>query len=341
MKRLLSLLLVLAMMAGAAPALAGATSESGLGENSAAVGCTPVKNADEAMLANIRLATNAVTLYYLPYGSYFSFNDVVGPRTEEAGYLPAMNGRGVMTTGGGVGQVATTLHLALEQIRGVEFDSLSFYGDRFSAGYVDSGRDAVLVDYANGVDFSFYNYAQDMIIETYTDGEYVYCSVMPAASVNSWNMDKQLIGSASLRVNGTAALKNNIDLACGSIYDATLSADGEFSFNDVVGPRTAEYGYLSAVNGRGVDVIGGGVGQVASALYLAIKDLDCIDITKKFDYGSRYNQTYVSNPADAVVVDYKNGADFTFRYTGAGALSIYTWQEEGFLMCEIHETTGW
>ena len=341
MKRLLSLLIVLAMMAGAMPALAGSDYMIDFGGDNAALGCTPVDSADEALIANIELAANAISGYYLPHGSYFSFNDVVGPRTEEAGYLPAMNGRGVITLGGGVGQVATTLHLALEQIRGVEFDSLAFYGDRFSAGYVDSGEDAVLVDYANGVDFSFYNYAQDMIIEIYTDGEYVYCSVMPAASVNSWNMEKQLIGSASLRANGTAALKNNIDLACGSLYDVTIGPGGDFSFNDIVGPRTAEYGYLSAVNGRGVDVIGGGVGQVASVLYLAIKDLDCIDITKKYDYGSRYNQTYVSNPADAVVVDYANGADFTFRYTGTGALSIYTWLEEGRLMCEIHETKGW
>ena len=31
-----------------------------------------------------------------------------------------------------------------------------------------------------------------------------------------------------------------------------------FSFNGLVGPRKAEYGYVSAVNGRGVNVVGGG-----------------------------------------------------------------------------------
>ena len=341
MKRLLSLLIVLAMTAGAIPAFAGTDQIIDFGGDNAALGCTPVSGADGALVSNISLAANAISGYYLPYGSYFSFNDVVGPRTEEAGYLPAGNGRGVTTLGGGVGQVATTLHLALEQIRGVEFDSLAFYGDRFAAGYVDSGDDAVLVDYANGVDFSFYNYAQDMIIEIYTDGEYVYCSVMPAAPVSGWSMENECIGGASLNVNGTEALKSNITLACGSIYDSTIGPDGEFSFNDVVGPRTAEYGYLSALNGRGVTTLGGGVGQVASVLYLAVKNLDCVDITQKYDYGSRYNQTYVANPADAVLVDYANGTDFTFRYTGAGTLSIYTWLEEGRLMCEIRETKGW
>lgn len=341
MKRLLSLLLALAMMAGAPCALAGTGSGFEFGAGSAALGCTPVDSTDSALISNISLAANAISGYYLPYGSYFSFNDVVGPRTEDAGYLPAINGRGVSTTGGGVGQVATTLHLALEQIRGVRFDSLAFYGDRFTAGYVDSGEDAVLVDYANGVDFSFYNYAQDMIIEIYTDGEYVYCSVMPAASANSWSMAKQRIGSAELHVHGTAALCSNITLACGSIYDATVGPGGEFSFNDIVGPRTSEFGYLNAVNGRGVNVVGGGVGQVASVLFMAVKNLDCIDITEKYDYGSRYNQTYVANPADAVLVDYAAGTDFTFRYTGTGTLSIYTWLEEDRLMCEIHETKDW
>lgn len=64
----------------------------------------------------------------------------------------------------------------------------------------------------------------------------------------------------------------NIALAAGAV-DGTLLAPGEvFSFNEVVGPRTFERGYLDApviVNGRYVPDVGGGVCQVSSTLHVA------------------------------------------------------------------------
>ncbi len=70
-------------------------------------------------------------------------------------------------------------------------------------------------------------------------------------------------------------------------------------------------------------VVGGGVAQVASAIWLAIKDLDNVTVTEKHTYGSRYNQSYVDDPDDAILTDYAAGTDFRFRYDGDGELSIY------------------
>ena len=82
---------------------------------------------------------------------------------------------------------------------------------------------------------------------------------------------------------------------------------------------------------------GGGVAQVASALWLAIEDLDDIEIIEKSTYGSRYNQRYVSDPADAILTDYASGRDFRFRYTGNTRLTIYAYVDDDYLYCDVYE----
>ncbi len=62
----------------------------------------------------------------------------------------------------------------------------------------------------------------------------------------------------------------NIAIAGGLIDGITLQAFGEFSFNQTVGRRTAEWGFRQAkiiVNGEYVLGVGGGVCQVSTTLY--------------------------------------------------------------------------
>lgn len=62
---------------------------------------------------NIEIAANSLTGYVIRPGETFSFNQVVGPRSEEEGYKKAMviiNNRFVPDWGGGVCQVSTTLY---------------------------------------------------------------------------------------------------------------------------------------------------------------------------------------------------------------------------------------
>ena len=316
-KRMLCLALILALLTAAGIMPVCAAGGAMLARQSLA-------GLDAAACGNAARAAEAINGYYLPQGSYFSFNDATGARTEENGYAYAADD-------GGVDRVATALYRALSAGGArVEYAALSFSADGL-----------VRVSEAEGLDFSFFNYDADYYIELYADGEAVNCSISCAAAEDSWNAGSALVGNASLWLNGPEALRSNAALACGSVNDTTLGPGDVFSFNDVVGPRTREYGYQAAPNGAGLETVGGGVDAVASVLYMAVRDLNCVAITEKNTYGGRYNQSYVSGPQDALLTDDAAGMDFCFRYTGSNALAIYISLIDGQLSCEIYETTSW
>ena len=333
-KRILALVLVLSLLAlTALPAALAEKSYSGY---------TSLADASQGQRDNVLLAVEALDGVEVEKGETFSFNETVGPRTRARGYVSAENGRGVKVTGGGVGQVATTLYLALLQIpSGVEFEELSTYGQRFTGDYVSDGDRAVVTDYSGGTDFQFCNYSSDMRIEMWVSGSGLYCTVTLEDDADDWfdddDDDKRTI-SARIPWTGGSKTLNNIELAAGSIYDTTLGEGDRFSFNDVVGPRTSAYGYVSGVNGRGAKVTGGGVAQVASVIWLAIKNDDDFTVIEKSTYGKRYNQDYVENASDAIVTDYNADTDFSFRYTGDGTATIYTYVEGDYLHCDISIT---
>jgi vancomycin resistance protein YoaR len=72
--------------------------------------------------------------------------------------------------------------------------------------------------------------------------------------------------------HGSAARRNNISIAVKSLNNTIIWPEEILSFNEVVGPRTPERGYLPApvIIGGGSDLdYGGGVCQVSSTLYNA------------------------------------------------------------------------
>ncbi|MBP3409572.1 MAG: VanW family protein [Clostridia bacterium] len=311
---------------------------------------TPLAGSAWAKISNIEIAAAHINGMVVPYGTEFSFNNTVGPRTKAYGYQSALNGRGVKVTGGGVAQAATTLYLALCQLnQEIEFTEKKTYGSRFRDNYVSNANDAILVDYSSGTDFSFVNWGDDLTIEMWTTDSYLYCAVTAGAEeqepILQWMpmvpltpaQQRRPIASASLWIDGTDELRNNILLAAGSINDTILQNGDMFSFNDSVGPRVEKYGYKSALNGRGVKVTGGGVAQVASVIWLAVKNLDEVAIVEKSTYGSRYNQNYVSSSNDAILTDYSGGTDFSFRNTGLSPLTISTYVSGDMLFCDIYQ----
>ena len=320
---------------------------------------TPITDSGAARRTNVDLALNAINGTVVPYGGSFSFNATVGPRSADRGFATAPNGRGVPVTGGGVAQVASTLYLALLQVRGdVRIDPVRTYGNRFVDSYVTDSSQAVVTDYDAGIDLSFTNYADVMSIDMWANDSYVYCSITVgsedaaatadtdggASTGDGWFIfpvqtaapARRLVASSSLNCGGDANVLNNVALASDCVTDTVLGSGDLFSFNDIVGPRQKKYGSVRATNGRGAQVVGGGVAQVASALWLAIKDSGSFAIVEKSTYGKRYNQRYVSSSSDAILTDYNSGRDFSFRYTGAGSVTIYTSVSGGELSCEIY-----
>lgn len=294
---------------------------------------------DDASAANALLAAEKISGVALAFGESFSFNEVVGPRTEAAGFVPALNGRGVEVVGGGCAQAASALYLALTNLApgSVSFDELSFYGDRYAGSYVSGGSQAVLVDYENGRDFLFTNLCPGTLtlVMAEQDGRLV-CTAsvgeMPAATLLPDLHDAHPVsGSVTFSCGSDPAVLQNVATAAASVHDTMLSTGDVFSFNEIVGPRDEACGYVPATNGRGVEVVGGGCAQVASALWLLIQDDPDFVIIAKSTYGSKYNQSYVASSSDAILVDYNAGTDFAFRYIGARTITLYASVADGTL----------
>ena len=107
---------------------------------------------------NIRIGAGAIDGYMIPPGGVFSFNAVVGPRSQEYGYREApvvMGSELIPGIGGGVCQVSSTLYNAA-LLSGLEIVARSNHS--LAPSYVPPGRDATVA----------YNYL-DLKIKNTTD----------------------------------------------------------------------------------------------------------------------------------------------------------------------------
>lgn len=98
----------------------------------------------ENRVTNIQTMADAVTGYYMLPGETLSFNEYIGPRTREKGYLPAGAIRGGHMTdevGGGVSQFVTTMFNAA-YFAGLELDQYQSHSVYFSR--YPFGREATL-----------------------------------------------------------------------------------------------------------------------------------------------------------------------------------------------------
>lgn len=145
----------------------------------------------------------------------------------------------------------------------------------------------------------------------------------------------------------------NLALACQALNGAVVEPGEVFSFNDTVGARTAERGYVVAMDsGDGEEMLGGGVSQAASTLYMAALSLGLEQVERE---PHPYCVPYVPGGMDAAV--YYGTLDYRFRNTMDHAIRIDAWLEDGTvyvrllgvreeettasLSCEILETSLW
>lgn len=121
---------------------------------------TSFKGSNSNRCSNINLAVNTINGVVVMPGETFSYNETLGERTEEKGYLVAAvydNGEVKQGIGGGICQVSSTLCCAVRQSR-LDYTRANH---QFKVSYIDIGLDAT-VDYTNfeeggGVDFTFTN----------------------------------------------------------------------------------------------------------------------------------------------------------------------------------------
>ncbi|MFQ6724425.1 MAG: VanW family protein, partial [Clostridia bacterium] len=101
--------------------------------------------------------------------------------------------------------------------------------------------------------------------------------------------------------SSNSARKYNIRKALNNINGTHLSRTQKFSFNNIVGKRTADKGYKSAkviLDGEFVEGVGGGVCQVSSTLYNAVL-LAGLNVISSQKHSKRVN--YVKAGFDAMV----------------------------------------
>ncbi|QNB45319.1 hypothetical protein BR63_02725 [Thermanaerosceptrum fracticalcis] len=125
---------------------------------------------------NIRLAALALDNFFLKPGQQFSFNEIVGPRTKEAGYNEAtiiQNNEFVSGVGGGVCQVSTTLYNTVlrANLKIIERSPHSLI-----IPYVEPGLDATVV--YGYRDFKFLNNTEGcLIIKTVVYQNTITCKI--------------------------------------------------------------------------------------------------------------------------------------------------------------------
>lgn len=144
-----------------------------------------------ARINNITLATKTINGTLLMPGEQFSFNGIVGERTEKSGYqmAPVIVGNKVESgLGGGICQVSTTLFNSILRTK-INYKDITRQNHTLPSHYVPLGLDAT-VDYSSSTDFKFKNtFEFPIYISGYIKGNNLYFDLYSNSSLNSRNYE--------------------------------------------------------------------------------------------------------------------------------------------------------
>lgn len=139
----------------------------------------------------------------------------------------------------------------------------------------------------------------------------VYLETPPVHKESELEAINKVIGRYATSDEGFGARKHNMNLACQAIDFSVVWPGTIFSFNQVVGPTTASHGYYPApvmLDEELVPGVGGGVCQVATTLYNAVRMAHLPVVERHVHSGKVY---YVPDGLDAAIAyDY---LDFKFK----------------------------
>lgn len=146
---------------------------------------------------------------------------------------------------------------------------------------------------------------------------------------NSKNpVEKELASFSTPLKSGVKNRIVNIKLTCSKINERVLKPGETFSFNEIVGPCTAEEGYKKAeiyVNKKISFALGGGNCQVSTTLYNAAIAVPGIEITERHEHSGR-PVDYIEDGKDATVS--YNTLDLKFVNNTGKDIKLYTWCDD-------------
>ena len=186
---------------------------------------------------NIRLCSEKINGTVLMPGETFSFNQVVGKRTPEAGFKPATaysGGKVVQEYGGGICQVSSTLYNAVLYAN-LEITERTNHG--YKPSYVDPGLDATVS--WGGPDFKFTNnrdYPIRIVCDTSNKILNIYIYGLKRDTDYKVVLDAQYVST----VNFKTVYQKDSSLASGQSRVIQSGSNG---------CRTATYKYLYDANG--------------------------------------------------------------------------------------------
>lgn len=164
---------------------------------------------------------------------------------------------------------------------------------------------------------------------------YLHTMRVPAVSVEELKENTALVSAFTTYFDGAnVARADNIRLSGGKISGCVLQPGKSFSFNGVVGERTAANGFKEAniiSNGQFVKGIGGGVCQTSTTLYNAAL-LAGLKVTEYHPHSLAV--AYVSPSRDAMVSG--NYSDLQFENVTDCPVYIRVLTGENYIRCEIY-----
>ena len=172
------------------------------------------------------------------------------------------------------GNSSLGVHVPLEIDTAVVLTAQEIYdqvaGEMKNAGY-DSETDSIIPEKV-GAEFDVK--AAQSALDAAAPGETVTIpAVIQFPTVTAADLKavlfRDVLGEYTTNVSGTTARRNNVKLSASTINNYVMNTGDVFSYNGVVGQRTAANGYQPApayVKGETVDEIGGGICQTSSTL---------------------------------------------------------------------------
>ncbi len=144
---------------------------------------------------------------------------------------------------------------------------------------------------------------------------------------------RDVLGSCDTKHNTNENRNTNLRLLCEALDGLILQPGQDFSYNESVGERTAEKGYLPAPAYSGdhlVDAIGGGVCQGSSTLYNCVLLAD-LEVTNRLCHGGTVS--YLPLGLDATVN--WGTTDFCFRNSANFPIMIQAEVSDGYVRMKI------
>lgn len=166
--------------------------------------------------------------------------------------------------------------------------------------------------------------------------EIVANTLKPKRNADKLSNATQLISSFSTSLAGSSTgRRNNVELALKFCNGLKLEPGEVFSFNDVVGPSTAEAGFMKApviaADKSMVDALGGGICQSSTTLYNAALMAD-LEIVERYHHS--FPVSYVPKGLDASI--YYGSADLKFKNNKDTPIFIKTYSKGDRVYVEIY-----